>query len=336
MPSAQLSTFNSNWNLRPRRPSLLTKLSTTNRKRSRSDAEADSDELDSSLPSTARRTPSPPKQDPSSSYFAMSIDPQRPSTSPWAEELSEKLRDLRPDLVSRKSMRLDRSATTSLDNLHKTASASASASAMSESIDFADSMDRSGAAVVEQPPIDTATQTLGIAWTSMPTSDPTMAAAMRGYARYIETHFPLQGVSIVWQNRSMPAYLVSAITRPKVTWSSQGYQPGSQGYYLFDEELQQARLVAKSWERAIDNLRGRGGAGAGGEGGVSGIVFEGNEVLKSGEEVGEQGLEEAEPYYVQGMMDVGVGVGLQSADGAWVMQSGGGIVAGGGDGMDVD
>jgi len=261
----------------------------------------------------------------------MSIDPQRPSTSPWAEELSEQLRNLRPDLISRKSMRLDRSATTSLDNIHKTAST------IHESIDGTNSHDRSGAAVVEQPPIDTATQILGIAWTSMPTSDPTMSAAMRGYARYIETHFPLQAVSVVWQNRSMPAYLVSAITRPKVTWSSHGYQPGSQGYYLFDEELQQARLVAKSWERAINNLRGGGADRNPAAGGVAGIVFEGNEVLRSGEEIGEQGQEEAEPYYVQGMMEAGVGVGLQSADGAWVVQSGGAIIAGGGgDGMEID
>jgi len=322
MASTQPTNINnSNWEFRPRRPSVLPKLSTTSRKRSRSETEQDSDEFDSSLPSTARRTPSPPKQDPSS-YFAMSIDPSRANISPWAEELSEKLRELRPDLVSRKSMRLDRSATTSLDNLHKTASANA----MSEVMDSAesDTNERSDAAVVEQPPIDTATQILGIAWTAMPTSDPTMSAAMRGYARYIETHFPLQAVSIVWQNRSMPAYLVSAITRPKVTWSSHGYQPGSQGYYLFDEELQQARLVAKSWERAIDNLRGGGG-----ESGVQGIVFEGSEVLRSGDDVGG---EEAEPYYVQGMMETG----LQSADGAWVVQSGGAIVAGGGDGMDVD
>lgn len=322
MPSAQLSSFNSSWNLRPTRPSLLTNLTRTSRKRSRSDAEADSDEPDSSLPSTAKRTPSPPKQDPSS-YFAMSIDPQRPSISPWAEELSEKLRDLRPDLVSRKSIRLDRSATTSLDNLHKVAS-------VSNAIDSAHPMSSDdndigpGAAFIDQPPIDTATQTLGIGWTSMPTSDPTMAAAMRGYARYIETQFPLQAVSIVWQNRSMPAYLVCATTRPRVAWSHTGYVPGSPGYYLFDEELQQCRLVAKSWERAIDNLRAAGG-----------VVFEGAEVMRSGEEVAGVEHGEVEPYYVQGMMEAG-SVGLQNADGAWVMQGSGAIVAGGGDGMDVD
>lgn len=122
----------------------------------------------------------------------------------------------------------------------------------------------------------------------------------------------------------MPAYLVCATTRPRVAWSHTGYVPGSPGYYLFDEELQQCRLVAKSWERAIDNLRAAGG-----------VVFEGAEVMRSGEEVAGVEHGEVEPYYVQGMMEAG-SVGLQNADGAWVMQGSGAIVAGGGDGMDVD
>lgn len=92
-----------------------------------------------------------------------------------------------------------------------------------------------------------------------------------------------------------------------------------------------ARLVAKSWERAVDNLKG----GVGGDGG---IVFDGDVVLRSGEDlaVGDEGSAAAEPYYVKGMMEAG----LQNADGAWVMQHDGGGGGGGDgdgeDGMEVD
>jgi len=47
----------------------------------------------------------------------------------------------------------------------------------------------------------------------------------------------------------MPAYLVEAVTRDYNSWR------GTFGYYLFNEELTQCRLIAKSWERTLDGLR---------------------------------------------------------------------------------
>ena len=74
-----------------------------------------------------------------------------------------------------------------------------------------------------------------------------MQGAARGWARYIERSYPLQSVRFIWRSRSLPAHLVEAVTVPS---------PGVSGYYLFDDTLSQGRLVARSWERALDNLRG--------------------------------------------------------------------------------
>lgn len=75
-----------------------------------------------------------------------------------------------------------------------------------------------------------------------------MAQASRGWARHIERHFPLQAVKIVWKS-NLPAYLVEAVTDD----GNRGI--GSIGYYLFDDKLTQGVLVAKSWDKTMENLR---------------------------------------------------------------------------------
>ncbi|KAL9049347.1 MAG: hypothetical protein Q9162_007262 [Coniocarpon cinnabarinum] len=101
---------------------------------------------------------------------------------------------------------------------------------------------------------DEASLTLGVGWASIPAT-PLMLAAARGWARYVESVFPLRNAKIVWKNEGLNALLVSAVT---LEISSQGQLlPGSPGYYLFDESLAQGKLVAKSWERALDNLRAK-------------------------------------------------------------------------------
>ena len=99
---------------------------------------------------------------------------------------------------------------------------------------------------------DEAALTLGVGWASVPAT-PIMLAAARGWARYIESAFPLRNVRIVWKNEGISAVLISAVT---LEMSAAGQLlPGSPGYYLFDENLTQGRLVAKSWERCLDLLR---------------------------------------------------------------------------------
>ena len=109
------------------------------------------------------------------------------------------------------------------------------------------------------PTHDAASLALGVGWSSIPVN-PTMSAAARGWAKYIETAFPLRSAKVVWRNEGMGAFLASA-----VAWD------GSPGYFLFDEELTQGRLVAKSWERCLDGLRSQP------------FAFEGEATLGAGE-----------------------------------------------------
>jgi len=311
-PTSALTTnTDAAWSLRPQRPVLLTRLSSSSRKRSRED----DDDFDSSGPSTARFTPSPPKPFATLESGFGGAYPLNPASSVYSfdpSELSAQLSAMRPNLGerrdSRKSMRMDRSSpppTTGeiIETLRAEAYNEAKAQAQ---------LDRMAVVSMETPiAIDVATETLGIGWTT-PSSAPAMAAAVRGWARYIEKNFPLQAVSIVWHNASMPAYLVSATTRPAWAWSLGSYRTGNPGYYLFDEELTQCRLVAKSWERALDALREGQRVGE--------LPWEGDEVIRvsdGGSQEQEQGMEQAEPYYMAGMRMMEEEVTMQGRSGAW-------------------
>ena len=96
-----------------------------------------------------------------------------------------------------------------------------------------------------------------------------MDQASRGWARYIETHFPLQSVRIIWKS-SLPAFLVGAVTCDGTPRG--GRRTGVSAFFLFDEKLSQGKMIAKSWERALDNLR------------AVPMVFEGVEVMDADED----------------------------------------------------
>lgn len=130
--------------------------------------------------------------------------------------------------------------------------------------------------LAQESSIDAASLALGVGWSTLPT-DSTMEQASRGWARHIERHFPLQSVKIVWKS-ALPAYLVDAVTddgreracspagRSRSPWNR---RTGSNGYYLFDEQLNKGKLVAKSWEKALDNLR------------ATPMVFDGDRVMEA-------------------------------------------------------
>ncbi|KAI9659203.1 MAG: hypothetical protein M1831_003785 [Alyxoria varia] len=164
-------------------------------------------------------------------------------TGTWAEELAERLQAShipesqdRPKLCeSRKSIRLDHAASASeLDDVRKEMAASRS----KESDAYP-----SFPALKTGATHDEASIALGVGWTTIPLTE-TMLAAARGWARYIETAYPLRSVKLVWRNEGLSALLASGVS-----------ETSSPGYYLFDEDLSQGRLVAKSWERCLDNLR---------------------------------------------------------------------------------
>lgn len=105
----------------------------------------------------------------------------------------------------------------------------------------------------EEPAIDVFTHLLGVGWARVGNSDPDMQAAARGYARYIENHYPLSGVAVVLKSKGLDAYLVQAVG----------------GFYLFKEDLSEGQLVGSDWEKCLANLQ------------RSPMAFEGTETLKA-------------------------------------------------------
>lgn len=88
------------------------------------------------------------------------------------------------------------------------------------------------------PVIDNITIMLGVGWSRV-NGDQDVLAAARGCARYIERHYPLSAVKIMLKSKALDASLVE--TR--------------EGYYLFQEDLNQGRLVSKNWDTCLANLR---------------------------------------------------------------------------------
>lgn len=256
----------------------------TGRKRSRDDMGWDEDESSRSTTApfpSARHTPSPPKHEMGLdsgmdlSFPGAQMDQEGEKDGFLAEELSERLRSsgltreeqqARPGLEARKSIRLDRDGA----GLGDAADKSAMNGVASQS-------------VFEESKIDQASMILGVGWSSLRLNS-TMDQASRGWARYIETHFPVQSVKILWKNDGLEAYLVEAVTcdgreqrvssrSPTARASSPWVRRvGSPGYFLFDQKMTQGKLVAKSWERTLQNLR------------VSPIVFEGDRVMEANED----------------------------------------------------
>ena len=94
---------------------------------------------------------------------------------------------------------------------------------------------------VAEPTIDQYTRQLGIGWRQVG-EDSGSAAMARAFSRYIVNHYPLlTSPEVIIKCESLDSYLVEA----------------SQGYFLFSENLQQGRLVARTWENTLANLQSR-------------------------------------------------------------------------------
>lgn len=148
----------------------------------------------------------------------------------------------RPILRSAKSQRLDLTSTPSI--------AEEGFSHSSVATPGAGSPGKSG----EEPTVDDFTRHLGIGW-SLISADPDIQAAARGWAKYIDNHYPVTDAKIRLQSRGLASYLVEA----------------NEGYFLFGEDLKQGRLVSTSLEKTWDNLRG------------AVPVFDGDGVMEAGE-----------------------------------------------------
>ncbi|KAJ5174642.1 uncharacterized protein N7482_000519 [Penicillium canariense] len=228
------------------------------RKRSR-DETALEEARASNAPSEPHPTPAP-KEEPIYGEGMILLNPQtgmavsaESQTGTWYEEkaelrqaaaapVSSRSAALQPDAadISRKSQRLDVSAP-GLDDI-----ALSSIHQRLNSSDMADQHRTAGSTPPAEPLIDDATRLLGISWQRIDTDDG-MAPAVRGWTKYIDNQYAayLHDSQMLMKSRALNAYLVAAtpVSAP------------SPAFYLFNEDLTQAQLVASSWEACLQNLR---------------------------------------------------------------------------------
>lgn len=142
----------------------------------------------------------------------------------------EQLAQSRPSLRSHKSQRLDMTTSSSADEKFPSRRSSPTREATNPMTASSDSL--------AQPIVDNFTVHLGIGWSRI-SEDGHIQAAARGWARYIENHYPVTNAKILLESRGLQSYLVEA----------------SEGYFLFAENLRQGRLVSATPEGALQNLK---------------------------------------------------------------------------------
>ncbi|KAL4810028.1 hypothetical protein BDV18DRAFT_130142 [Aspergillus unguis] len=255
-------------------PSSLAANNKPSRKRSRDDVAAD--DAPSERPKVSVPAPAPVEEpiygegmtllNPRTG-MALSAESQ---TGTWYEEELEKA--INPPAVaasqahaSRKSQRLDPSAP-SLDDI--------ASSRIQQQLQENDGDDNrrilntssagSNPFSSNEPLVDDATRLLGISWQRVAAEDTDMAAAVRGWKKYINRQFSeyLADAEILMKNRALNAYLVSA--RPMMPFAGPAQMPA---FYLFNDDLTQGQLVSSSWESCLRNLQS------------SPVVFEGAQIL---------------------------------------------------------
>jgi hypothetical protein len=170
-------------------------------------------------------------------------------TGTWAEEKAEisqfqaqippAIQD-RPMLRSYKSQRLDLTATPVI----------AEEISLNNGTVIASSPPKTVSNGMEEPTIDAFTIYLGIGWSRMSDGEDIQAAA-RGWAKFIENHYPISDVHIRLQSKGLASYLIEA----------------REGWFLFGEDLKEGRLVSTSLERTFENLK------------TTPPIFDGEEIL---------------------------------------------------------
>lgn len=151
-------------------------------------------------------------------------------TGTWAEEKAEEEKATalaaavaeRPIIRANKSQRLDFSATP----------------VIAEDVSVNGHPSPGSPERYTEPTVDDFTRHLGIGWSSVDSLDIDIQAAARGWAKFIENHYPVTDAKIRLQSKGLASYLVEA----------------NEGYFLFGEDLKQGRLVSTSLERTWVNL----------------------------------------------------------------------------------
>jgi hypothetical protein len=140
----------------------------------------------------------------------------------------------RPSLRSHKSQRLEQTASSSPGQDSGITSGS-SVVGMQQPIGVSSTLPADN---LSPPVVDDFTLHLGIGWRKI-SEDEHIQAAARGWAKFIENHYPLSSVRIVLESKGLQSYLVEAV----------------QGYFLLSENLKQARLVSTAATTALTNLK---------------------------------------------------------------------------------
>lgn len=96
-----------------------------------------------------------------------------------------------------------------------------------------------------EPLIDEVTRRLGISWTRMDSTE-VRQINQRSYSKWISNHYPqLRDVAIWFENSALDIYLVSCLN---------AYN-GQHEYYIFSEDLTEARLVTTDPSQLIPRLQ---------------------------------------------------------------------------------
>ncbi|EEP82390.1 predicted protein [Uncinocarpus reesii 1704] len=256
------------------------------RKRSRDEFNASNDENDMTRTIPAQHAPSPrTPEEPIYGEGMVLLNPRtglalsaESQTGTWFEEKAEieaaaappvavASGSGRPDLLSRKSQRLDSSAAGWDDITAAAIQRKLHSSVQNDTyrnINGSTSTSLSGPSGPQTPLIDDATLLLGISWQRVDTQDKDMASAVRGWEKYINNHFStfLENAQILLKHRGLNAYLVTA--QPAnyhsmgvfdTPMNGFGHNVNEQHFYLFKEDLTEGQLVGKTWESSLANLK---------------------------------------------------------------------------------
>jgi hypothetical protein len=210
--------------------------SVAGRKRSRGDE--DEIELDGSLPTPASESGNILRSEPVMGPGMALVYPGDPSypmaaetqSGTWVDEKMARpfaVQELRrPSMTSRKSQRMDASGAGS-DNLAQLVLPPDMRSATTE------------------PLIDEVTRKLGISWARMDSSE-ARQINQAAYAKFIANHYSsLKNVKVWFENAALPGYLVQAAN----------VYSGVTEFYLFSNDLTEARLVTRDADQLIPRLQ---------------------------------------------------------------------------------
>ncbi|KAB8259196.1 hypothetical protein BDV32DRAFT_60770 [Aspergillus pseudonomiae] len=183
------------------------------------------------------------------------------ASAPSVSSHSQAFQSSQSSISGRKSQRLDPSAPR-LDDIALSSVQRLQDSGKDDNRRLFDATNRSP----DEPLVDDATRLLGISWQRITfDGDGDMAAAVRGWKKYIDKQYSayLLDSQILMKNRALNAYLVAA--RPVTPFGP----ANSNAFFLFNDDLTQAQLVASAWDSCIQNLRSNP------------IVFEGTQILNA-------------------------------------------------------